>query len=151
MSAQHPRRPAAYARVAATGVSLAGAVALVGVMNAGARPKASSPASVTDPPVTDAAATTTTPAPPDSVVVIEVHRTVYVDEHGNPVDSSAVPQVPSTAIAGRPTRTTVPSRPRTTNGSSAGSGSNSTTTTAAPPTTVRRTTTVPACSGSGCP
>lgn len=151
MSAQHPRRPAAYARVAATGVSLAGAVALVGVMNAGAAPKASSPVSVIDPPVTDAAATTTAPAPPDSVVIIEVHRTVYVDEHGNPVDPSAVSQVPPTSVAERSTRTTVPSRPRTTTNSSTGAGSSPTTTTAAPSTTARRTTTVPACSGSGCP
>jgi len=164
MSAQHSRRPAAYARIAATGVSLAGAVAMVGVMNAAAQSNA---ASVTDPPVTDAWADTTVPdSAPTSVVVIEVHRTVYVDENGNPVDADDiggaddddenVTQVPSTSAARRTTRTTVPASgsggtTRTTVGPGSTSGSGAGSSSTAPPTTVRRTTTVPSCSGSGCP
>ena len=108
MAAPTPsRRPAALARAAATGISVVGAVAMVGVLNASAQNNSASDTADTQPPadpaVTDSAgAIVTEPRP---TVVIEVHRTVYVDEHGNPVDPSAVTAPPVGTDS--PTGTTV--------------------------------------------
>jgi len=165
MSARHPRRPAAIARVAATGLSAAGVFAIIGVMAAPSHSTNTNnvvdPSSVTDPPVTDASVVETAP---DSVVVIEVHRTVYVDENGNPVDPHQTIPPNSTNASHSTTGTTVKSggssgskattstSTTTVGGSTAGSTAPRTT---VPSTTVPRPTTTkpkpPPCSGSKCP
>lgn len=159
------RRPTMVARVAATGISVAGTAALVGVMSSaqsGASsaetPDASAvPVATAEQGVVGAARAGDAPASTE-VVVIELHRTVYVDEHGNPVtpnnpaeqSTSGPVSVPATGPATRPaTRSTT--RPTTQ------PTSTTATTVAAPSTTSTRTTTVttapprPRCSGSGCP
>ena len=147
------RRPAAIARVTATGISIAGSLGIVGSLARADQADTSSVTSVgsdvgttTPDDVRPAAsvvsvATTTT-------VVIEVHRTVYVDEFGNPVEPPPVTVLaPSTASS---PVTTAPTRVRTSQ-PTVSTVPGTSTTVAAPATTVRTPPPPPSCSGSNCP
>jgi len=81
------RHPAVVGRVMATGISTA---ALLGVV-AGLAHDAAGGQGETVPIPEPSAPSTIVPVTPETVVVVrEIHRTVYVDEHGNPVGPPTV-------------------------------------------------------------
>ena len=145
MGGRARRGPAALTRLAATGISTAGGLALVGVMAASTGPPAptADAASVSGPAVSEPQPSV---APPGSVVIIEVHRTVYVDEAGNPVDPASVSSTVAAPGVGT-TPTTGPRRSTTTTTP----GRVTSTTAAVPRASTTTTSSAPRCQGSNCP
>lgn len=158
------RRPATVARIAVTGISTIGTFAIVGALSSAAS-TSSSASTDTEPPdpltteefVEDTELVEDTiPVP---VVVFEVHTTVYVDEHGNPIDPSDLSTLPAdqrhgpaetpapiettratTKVAQQAPATTVKKKKKKKKPTSGGSGGSAGTT----------GTTAPTCSGSSC-
>jgi len=180
MAAATPRRrPARAARIVVTGLSTVGTFAIVTALSAAASTQFGAAADgeglddgyvdgdeyVDGSETADVADDETDEAEPVGrrTVVVELHRTVYVDEYGRPVDPFAPPSstdasstVPSSS---RPPSTTVPKdgpqrAPSTTAAKKKTTKKRTTTTVAKKKTTKKKTTkkktSTPSCSGSKC-
>jgi hypothetical protein len=90
------RRPAVAAKVVATGLAASGFAGPVGYLaSREARPTQAAPMPTTIAPATTAAGQ----AAPSVIVTDTRHRTVYVDEFGNPVAPPSLPDLSATSAA----------------------------------------------------